>query len=60
MSEKAVANSEGAETYSYIPRAALGVTLSMQANDGIVELYDVFGGFGEMRYVNFSISIQFY
>jgi TldD protein len=49
VSEKAVANSEGAETYSYIPRASLGVTLSMQANDGIVELYDVFGGFGEIE-----------
>lgn len=49
VSEKAVANSEGAETYSYIPRAALGVTLSMQANDGIVELYDVLGGFGEIE-----------
>ena len=49
VSEKAVANSEGAETYSYIPRASLGVTLSMQANDGIVELYDVFGGFGEFE-----------
>ena len=44
-----MANSEGVETYSYIPRAALGVTLSMPANDGIVELYDVLGGFGEIE-----------
>jgi TldD protein len=48
-SEKAVANSVGAETYSYVPRTALYITLSMQANDGVVELSDAFGGFGEIE-----------
>lgn len=47
--EKALVTSEGANTYSYIPRAVLMVRLSLQANDGIVELYDVFGGFGEFE-----------
>ena len=44
--EKALVTSEGAATYSYIPRANLIVSFSLQANDGIVELYDIFGGFG--------------
>jgi TldD protein len=47
--EKALVTSEGASTYSYIPRATLLVNLAIQANDGLVELYDVLGGFGEIE-----------
>jgi len=46
-SEKALATSAGAETYSYVPRTTMVIRLSLQANDGIVELYDVIGGFGD-------------
>lgn len=44
--EKALVTSEQTATYSYIPRANLYINFSIQANDGIVELYDIFGGFG--------------
>ena len=44
--EKALVTSEQTATYSYIPRANLIINFSIQANDGIVELYDIFGGFG--------------
>ena len=47
--EKALVTSDGASTYSYIPRATLLVNLAIQANDGLVELYDVLGGFGEIE-----------
>jgi TldD protein len=47
--EKALVTSEGASTYSYVPRATLYIGMSIQANDGIVELYDVFGGFGDIE-----------
>ena len=47
--EKALVTSEGASTYSYVPRSNVFVRLSLQANDGIVELYDVFGGFGDFE-----------
>ena len=45
--EKGLATSTGALTYSYIPRTVLVVRLSYQALDGIVEVYDSFGGFGD-------------
>ena len=47
--EKALVTSEGAATHSYIPRTVLLVGLSMQANDGPVDLYDVIGGFGDLQ-----------
>ncbi len=45
--EKALATSVGALTYSRVPRSTLLVKFAMQANDGVVELHDTFGGFGE-------------
>jgi TldD protein len=47
--EKALVTSEEASTYSYVPRTTLLVNLAIQANDGLVELYDVLGGFGEIE-----------
>jgi len=44
--EKALVSSQGARTYSYVPRANLFLKFSVQANDGVVDLYDVYGGFG--------------
>lgn len=51
--EKALVSSQGARTYSYVPRANLYLKFSVQANDGIVDLYDVYGGFGNLQ-DNFS------
>lgn len=48
-SEKILANSDGAATRSFVPRASLVVSMSFSANDGVVELYDVLGGFGEIE-----------
>ncbi|MBA2607908.1 MAG: TldD/PmbA family protein [Actinobacteria bacterium] len=45
--EKGLATSAGALTYSYIPRTILVVRLSFKADDGAVEVYDAFGGFGD-------------
>jgi TldD protein len=53
-SEKMLANREGAATYSYVPRASLHVTMSVEANDGIVELSDILGGFGEIEDQSFD------
>ncbi|HVE94333.1 MAG TPA: TldD/PmbA family protein [Acidimicrobiales bacterium] len=47
--EKALVNSVGASTYSYVPRTVVMVRLSFQASDGVVEVYDTFGGFGEAQ-----------
>src|SRR5262245_19693597 len=47
--EKALVTSEGAATYSYVPRTVLYIQLSLQANDGPVELYDVLGGLGDLQ-----------
>jgi TldD protein len=47
--EKALITSEGAATHSYIPRTVLLFGLSMQANDGPIELSDVAGGFGDLQ-----------
>ncbi|MEY2473656.1 MAG: TldD protein [Actinomycetota bacterium] len=45
--EKGLATSAGALTYSYIPRTILTVRLAFMADDGAVEVYDSFGGFGD-------------
>ena len=47
--EKGLATSTGALTYSAVPRCILMVRLSYQASDGIVDVYDTFGGFGEAQ-----------
>lgn len=47
--EKGLVTSTGAATYSYVPRCIVYVDLSFQADDGIVDIYDVFGGFGEAQ-----------
>lgn len=47
--EKALVTSAGAKTYSYVPRAVLYVGLSVETDDGTVEIYDGFGGFGEAQ-----------
>ncbi len=47
--EKALVTSQGARTYSYVPRSNLFLKFSVQANDAIVDLYDVFGGFGDLQ-----------
>jgi TldD protein len=47
--EKGLVNSVGAATYSYVPRCTVVVRLSYQAPDGVVEVYDIFGGFGEAQ-----------
>jgi TldD protein len=48
-SEKALVTTEGARTYSYVPRSVLVVKMAVEANDGLVELYDALGGFGEIQ-----------
>ena len=47
--EKALVTSEGAATYSYVPRTSLWLGLSLQANDGPVQLNDWIGGLGDMQ-----------
>jgi TldD protein len=47
--EKALVTSEGAGTYSYVPRASLWLGLSLQANDGPVQLNDWIGGLGDLQ-----------
>ncbi|ARN81327.1 TldD/PmbA family protein [Methylocystis bryophila] len=53
-SEKALVTADGARTYSYVPRAVLMVRLAVEANDGLVELHDVIGGFGELQDQSFD------
>ena len=53
-SEKALVTSEGARAYSYVPRAVLMVRMAVEANDGLVELHDVRGGFGEIQDQSFD------
>jgi len=53
-SEKALLTSDGARTYSYVPRAVLAVKMAVEANDGLVELYDAIGGFGEIQDQSFD------
>jgi TldD protein len=45
--EKGLATSTGALTYSYIPRTIVMVRLSYRADDGVIDLFDTFGGFGD-------------
>ena len=47
--EKALVTSEGAATYSYVPRSNVVVQLAVQGNDGVVELYKIYGGFGDFE-----------
>lgn len=47
--EKGLANSSGAQTYSFVPRCILAVRLYAQASDGVVDVYNTFGGFGEAQ-----------
>ena len=47
--EKALVTSEGAATYSYVPRTSLWLGLSLQANDGPVQLHDWIGGLGDLQ-----------
>jgi TldD protein len=55
-SEKALATFDGAKTYSYVPRAVLAVTMSVEANDGLVELRDARGGLGEIQDHDFNLE----
>ena len=47
--EKALVTSEGAATRSYVPRSNVLLRLSMQGNDGVVDLHQVYGGFGDFE-----------
>ena len=47
--EKALVTSEGAAAYSYVPRSNVVLRLSVQGNDGVVDLYQVYGGFGDFE-----------
>jgi TldD protein len=47
--EKALVTSEGARSYCSSPRVVLWVQLSVPGSDGPVQLYDVFGNFGEFE-----------
>lgn len=48
--EKALITSDGADTYSYVPRANVMANFSIKASDGsLIELYDLTGGFGEIE-----------
>ena len=47
--EKALVTSEGAATRSYVPRSNVVLRLSVQGNDGVVDLHQVFGGFGDFE-----------
>ena len=47
--EKALVTSEGAATYSYVPRSNVVLQLAAQGNDGVVDLHQVYGGFGDFE-----------
>ena len=47
--EKALVTSESAATYSYVPRSNVVLQLSVQGNDGVVDLHRVHGGFGDFE-----------
>lgn len=57
--EKGLATSSGALTYSYIPRTIVMVRLSYMADDGAVEVYDGFGGFGDPQEHLTDVSSMF-
>ena len=56
--EKALLTSEGSRAYSMIPRALLIVSLTLDKGDGPVDLFDVYGGFGQYE-DNFGIAEDF-
>ena len=58
-SEKTLATTQGAKTYSYVPRATMYLSFSVQSNDGVIELHDTVGGFGE-RQEHFSDTESIY
>ena len=47
--EKSLVTSEGAATYSYVPRSNVAVRLATEADDGVVELHRIYGGFGDFE-----------
>ena len=47
--EKALVTSEGAATCSYVPRSNVVLQLAVQGNDGVVDLHQVYGGFGDFE-----------
>jgi TldD protein len=47
--EKALVTSEGARSYCLSPRVQLWLQLSVRGPDGPVQLYDIFGNFGEFE-----------
>lgn len=53
-SEKSLATAEGARAYSYVPRSVLVVRMALEANDGLVELHNAKGGFGDMQDQDFE------
>jgi TldD protein len=53
-SEKTLVTSEGARAYSYVPRSVLAVKMAIEANDGLVELHNSLGGFGEIQDQSFE------
>ncbi len=57
--EKALQTSEGASTYSYVPRTTLFVRLSVASHDGTVELGRSLGGFGEFEDQFCTIEVVF-
>ena len=47
--EKSLATSDGSAAYSMIPRAILYVEFSLEKDGAPVEVYDVYGGFGQFE-----------
>ena len=47
--EKSLVTSDGSTAYSMIPRAILYVVLSVEKDGQPIELYDVYGGFGQFE-----------
>ena len=57
--EKALLTSEGSRAYSLIPRSLLIISLTLDKGGEPVDLYDVFGGFGQYE-DQFGIAEDFY
>ena len=57
--EKGLATSLGALTYSYIPRTIVGVRLSFKADDGVIDVSESFGGFGDPQEHLGDVSVFF-
>lgn len=45
--ERNIVTADGADLYTYVARSNLSIVLAVNASDGPVELYDVFGGLGQ-------------